>query len=125
MNAVQLINKRGRYVTRVRATTAVTIDEAGDPVAGSSTPTESEIKMFIYPATGKDLQILPEGERSREYLAGICYDEILGPSISDQTTGDKIISRGKKYKVMNVKYYEAVGVSVQPFYHILMVEANQ
>lgn len=112
-------------MTRVRATTAVTIDEAGDPVAGSSTPTESEIKMFVYPATGKDLQILPEGERSREYLSGICYDEIWGPSKEDQTTGDKIISRSKKYKVMNVKFYEAVGVSVQPFYHILMVEANQ
>ena len=122
MNAVQLINKHGKTVTLIRSSSAGTISDGGRYTKG--TETESEIKMFAYPASGRDLEVLPEGERTKEYLSGLCYDEVRMVSRSAKTQADKIETNGKTYQVMNVKFYEASRINIQPFYHILMTEVN-
>lgn len=122
MNAVQLINKHGKTVTLIRSSSAGTISDEGRYTKGSET--ESEIKMFAYPASGRDLLVLPEGERTKDYTAGLSYDELKVSDKTGRTQADKIVSNGKTYQVINVKFYEASRINIQPFYHVLMAEVN-
>lgn len=64
--------------------------------------------------TSKDLQQIPEGDRTQEYLNFYSTEEMKVSSLDDLS--DEIEYKGNRYKIMNVLddkdygYYKAIGI---------------
>jgi len=92
----------GSVPVTLRRYGAVTRDSGGYATA-LPTPTETTIYAAVQPMKGRDLQILPEGERAKDYRKFYTYSEVR---TSVQATGepaDRIVYGGIVYEVQQVK----------------------
>ena len=65
------------------------------------------IKANVQPARFKDLQLLPESERTKEYIKVFTVDELRTAKEGNNNYGaDIILWKGNRYRVMSVKNYE-------------------
>jgi hypothetical protein len=71
--------------------------------------TDTTIRASVYPATGKDLEALPEGERTRSVQIAECLSEILTSEPSALTSSDRLIISGVTYLARQVQDWPRVG----------------
>lgn len=65
------------------------------------------IKANVQPARFKDLQLLPESERTKEYIKVFSVEELRTAKEGVNNHGaDIILWKGNRYRVMSVKNYE-------------------
>lgn len=72
-------------------------------------PTDTTIRATVYPATGRDLEALPEGERQRDVVIAQCLAEVRVSDPRDSTTSDRLIIRNVTYLAYNVQNWPRVG----------------
>jgi len=122
MNEVSsMIDEFGKDVTLRRQSGSGSIVDYEFNAAATA---DTIIKMFIHPASGKDLLILPEGERTKTVMIGYCYDPVYLASKSDQKNSDRIVDGSTIYEIKNIQFYEAQNLSIQPYYRCTLVEVN-
>jgi len=86
----------------------------------------------VQPATEKELEQIPEGDRSHGIMKFMCASprEIYisqaspSPGAKDITVSDQIIYAGKIYKIIKVKHWDANGYLRAFGYAIGNVQAN-
>jgi hypothetical protein len=71
--------------------------------------TDTAIRASVYPASGKDLESLPEGERTRSVQIADCLSEIYTAEPGSLTTSDRLIIGGVTYIARNVQDWPRVG----------------
>lgn len=72
-------------------------------------PTDTTIRATVYPATGRDLEALPEGERQRGVVIAHCLSEVRVADPRDLTTSDRLIINGVTYLAYQVQDWPRVG----------------
>lgn len=89
-------------VSRRVAPTYVKGDPTPDPA-----PTVITMDALVSVATGKDLERLPEGDRTAEIL--VCYTKELvrGVNMTNETPADVIAYQGEEYEVIQDQDWDA------------------
>lgn len=85
-----------------------------------TTTTTLSIKMSIQPVTGRELDILPENDRTREVLRIFTKTQLFGLSASNGQKPDRFAYLGRNYEVHNVEDWSAVA----GFYDCLAVKMD-
>jgi hypothetical protein len=62
---------------------------------------DSTIQATVQPATAKDLNILPEGERQKQIKAFWSLTEMRMSADTINTDSDLLVEKGKSYKVIH------------------------
>lgn len=70
--------------------------------------TTLNVMATVQPLSGKDLMLLPEGERSKESIRIYSDVELFTVNLISQRKADLITYRGKMYEVHSVKRWEQV-----------------
>jgi hypothetical protein len=89
-------------------TLTVSRASAGSYVAGRFMPSASNVTTLlasVQPATGKELQLLPEGARERASVA--IY------TAGDLRNGDGVMHEGESYRVLALDPWRAAGAYVK------------
>jgi hypothetical protein len=68
-----------------------------------------QIQASVQPASPKDLQRLPEGERTMNVIVIFTTTELLLASQAARTLSDRIAYRGANYEVEDVDVWESGG----------------
>ena len=75
------------------------------------TEVEVPLEVNIQPFRDKDLLLLPESDRSREWYKLYCVDEVrMDKQGVAGWQADEFILDGDRYKVMKVKPYDKMGI---------------
>ena len=84
------------------------------------TPTDSTILAAVQPASGDDLAILPEGERSKRARRLYTVSELRVVDVVGGTSADHVQAEGRWWKVLHVEqqrnvipHYKAIVVALQ------------
>ncbi len=121
MNASALISRYGKTVSLVTQATGTV---GADYTFTTTENAPVDITMFIEPVSGRDLLLLPQGERAKKVMRGYTATEIKVTSYDNQLLSDKIVDGSTTYEVHNVEYWEANNFNLQPYYVCLLVEMN-
>lgn len=97
-------------IDRFGATYTVRRRDPGSYVNGNWTPagtyTEFQIIASIQPINGRELQMMPEGQRTRE-MVRIYTKSGLRPTIEQQNVkGDLVSYKGRQWEVQKVEEWE-------------------
>ena len=98
------------------ATRAITISRysAGSYVngrwQGDGSPTTVDRVASVQPGNGKDLEQLPEGDRTKEVIKVYVDYELRSADQGNGIEPDQILDRGETYEVKRVHSYTANGV---------------
>jgi hypothetical protein len=109
-----------RAITRRRYGTQTNV--GGRQALGAYTDTT--IRASVYPATGKDLEALPEGERTRSVQIAECLSEVLTSEPSTPTSSDRLIFGGSTYLARNVQDWPRVG-SIPRHWRVVCVRLQE
>ena len=71
--------------------------------------TDTTIRATVYPATGRDLEALPEGERTKSVQIALCLSEVLTSEPSALTSSDRLVFGGYTYLARNIQEWPRVG----------------
>ena len=77
--------------------------------------------MSIQPLSGKELLLLPEGERTRRYVKGYTATELKTASHAESRMADRVADGDVEYEVQNI---ETWGSALSHF-KVIMAEVNQ
>lgn len=105
---MSLIGVIGEFATgtyEVTRAAARVIDSDGR--VGAASPSTFEVRASIQPPNGRDLQRLPEGERTDEMLMVYCAEELRTRRADAEP--DKISIRGEDYEIRRVEQWDAFG----------------
>lgn len=91
----------------------------GDGFISTAAPQRVQIKAVVYPATGRDVMVLPEGKRGEETIHVISVADLRGPS-PGANPADQIEYQGKTYEVQTLKDWSANA----RFYSVLATRVN-
>lgn len=94
-------------VTRVRYTTAQTRGSDGRKAANVGTPTD--FVGVVAPASPKQMELLPDGMRSRQAVSVLAYIDLRPADQHNRTPADEVIVGGVTYQVQRVDEWPAVG----------------
>lgn len=94
-----------------------TLDADGFIVTAA--PQRVQIKAVIYPATGRDVEVMPEGKRTEEIIHVISTTELRTAS-PGANPSDQIEYQGKTYEVSLLKDWNANA----NFYSVLATRVN-
>lgn len=104
--------------TVTRASSASSYDANGRPVAGGTTTIT--VNASVQPTSGRDLQLLPEGERTKESLTFFATSELRTSDPETGTPADRVAYGSKNYEIQSVQdwselagYWRAVGMKVE------------
>ncbi len=92
----------GTYVVRRYAPTTYVGGRAQTP-----TPTVFTIRAIIVPANPRDLQRLPEGERSNDRIRVFTTERLNTADVATSTLSDRVVYRDLEYEVEAVEDYDA------------------
>ena len=71
--------------------------------------TDTTIRASVQPATGRDLQALPEGERQRDVVIAYCLSEVRVADPRTLASSDRLIIGGVTYLAYQVQDWPRVG----------------
>lgn len=89
----------------------------GEHVPGAETT--FQIVASIQPITGRELEMLPEGDRNRGRLK--CYTETLLQAGEGDAVPDRVEYKGTDYEVQEVRDFQDHGTGL-PHYRVMLVE---
>ena len=117
MSSQALINDFAEDVQALQPNTGAYVNGAWIPDAA---PLAVTIRMSVQPASGKDLQILPEGERTRRVLKGYTVTPLDTAEEPEVKRGDVILYDNTRFEVHHVERW----IGDLSHYKVLMVEAD-
>jgi len=98
-----LIDRFGTYYTLRRYDPGIYVKGRWEP---GSTFTETQIVASIQPSTGKEREILPEGERTKEVIRIYTKYGLRQPIEQQNVKGDRISYKGRSYEVRMVETWD-------------------
>lgn len=107
-------------VTLQRCSTSMARGSDGR-ISSSLTFTESEILMSVQPLNGKEIAMLPEGERHRHSKKGYTISEVLTADQHAQNIADRVVVDGIVYEVHTVEQQRAI----IPHYKVTMLRLQE
>lgn len=98
---------------------------SGTYVSGYYVPATQKtfkVRMSVQPAGGDDLQMLPEGQRTRNVKIGFCADELKGMNNETDKDMDIVVYDGDEFEVHNVEKW--VGLAMN-HWKITMIQKDE
>lgn len=117
MSSEALINDFAEDVQVEQPNTGAYVNGTWTPDAA---PQAVTIRMSVQPATDKDLQILPEGERTRRVLKGYTVTPLDTAEEPEVKRGDVILYDNTRFEVHHVERW----IGDLSHYKVLMVETD-
>lgn len=81
-----------------------------------------KIRMSVQPAGGDDLQMLPEGQRTRRALTGFCATKLNGVDSETDKDMDVVVYDGNEFEVHNVEKW--VGLDMN-HWKVIMIQKDE
>jgi hypothetical protein len=121
MSIAALIASFGRPLTVTRyAAGAYDSNGAYQPGATSTI----NIIMSVQPLNGRELILLPEGERTKQYVRGYTNTQLYTAQQAASKKADQTSIDGVTFEVQKVEKWEATNMNIQPYWKIVMAEVN-
>lgn len=121
MSIAALIASFGRPLTVIRyAAGAYGSNGAYQPGATSTL----SIVMSVQPLNGRELMLLPEGERTKQYVRGYTNTQLYTAQQSSSKKADRISVDGVTFEVQKIEKWESASMSIQPYWKVVMAEVN-
>lgn len=120
MSITEIISDFGRDLVATRF-------DAGSYVNGTYVPGSTnsiDIVMSVQPLNGKELMILPEGERTKNYVRGYTDTQLYTAQQSDSKKADRVSVDDVVYEVQKVEKWEGNEMELQPYWKVMMAEVN-
>ena len=118
MTASSLISSFGSTVTITRYAAGSYVN--GSYVAGATSSISAT--MSVQPMNGRDLLLLPEGQRTRNFLKGYSSVVVYTADQAASKKADVVTVGSKNYEVHSVQEWLDQGSSIDPFWKITLAE---